>query len=123
MYNEVQLKTVVLFILMLMAGVPALAGAKECLQIGEYEIKTPSDEFGIVEIEWQAQIKNACDTELYATVTLSFNANDGETLKESFTSITVEKNKTVSVTKKAMFTGNTYDDVAETEIVVTGKEL
>lgn len=104
------------------AATPALAG-EDCVELVEHSIGEPEEGYGIVEIEWEARIRNRCKESYYATLTLDFLDAKGETLHQSQTDSVVEPGPAVVITKLAMLDEDQARRFTRTRISVGGKAL
>lgn len=111
-------------ILLLLAGLvagPVLAA--DCLEVIDHALGEPSEGYGIVEIEWQAEVKNRCDDAYYASLTLDFLDENGSRIHQSQTDTVVNPGPAVQVTKLAMLSPEQAGQIAETRITVESREL
>lgn len=104
------------------APAPALAG-KDCVELVEHSIGEPDAGYGIVEIEWEARIRNRCEAAYYATLTLDFLDADGETLHQSQTHSVIEPGPAVIITKLAMLDADQTRRFTNTRVSVDGQAL
>lgn len=104
---------------------PALAEApvEDCVELVEYSVGEPDVGYGIVEIEWEARIRNRCDTSYYATLTLVFLDASGESLHESQTRSVIEPGPPVTISKLAMLNEDQGEHFTDTHLTISGQAL
>ena len=104
------------------AAAPALAG-EDCVELVEHSIGEPDAGYGIVEIEWQARVRNRCGESYYATLTLDFLDAEGETLHQSQTRSVIEPGPAVVITKLAMLDEDQAERYTDTRLSIGGRAL
>ncbi|MAT65190.1 MAG: hypothetical protein CMN57_06065 [Gammaproteobacteria bacterium] len=96
---------------------------EDCIELIEYSVGEPDVGYGIVEIEWQARVRNRCDASHYATLTLEFLDADGESLHESQTRSVVDPGPAVVISKLAMLDEAQAERYTDTRLSIGGQVL
>lgn len=110
-----------LFLLACLAAGPALA--EDCLEVIGHSVGEPNQGYGIVEIEWQAEVRNHCEDAYHASVTLDFMDETGSRLHQSQTDTVVNPGPAVQVTKLAMLGTDQARRISETRISIDARAL
>ncbi|BAZ95350.1 uncharacterized protein FOKN1_2993 [Thiohalobacter thiocyanaticus] len=110
------------------AAVPGLSLAGEtptedCIELIEYSVGEPDEGYGIVEIEWQARVRNRCDQSHYATLTLQFLDAEGESLHDSQTRSVIDPGPAVVISKLAMLDEEQAERYTGTRLRIGGQAL
>ncbi|HSH29440.1 MAG TPA: hypothetical protein VK971_05980 [Thiohalobacter sp.] len=100
---------------------PALA--VDCLEIIDHAIGQPNEGFGLVEIEWQAEVENRCEAAYYASLTLDFLDAEGNRIHRSRTDAVVNPGLSLQVTKLAMLNPDQARQTTATRISLDARAL
>lgn len=97
--------------------------AADCLTVIRHTVGQPEEGYGIVEIEWHAEVQNSCRNDQYATLTLDFLDAEGKRVHESTTDTLISPGPAIEVTKLAMLDPEQAERIVGTRVRLEARPL